>query len=135
MAFIDWSDNLATGIASIDAQHKRLIQIVNDLHDAMKVGKGREVIEKTLRELISYTDYHFTNEERAFDSYAYPETAAHKRQHVELIKELALQLQRYQRREPSLTVSTLDFLSKWVRNHIMVEDMKYVPFLKDKKLD
>lgn len=135
MAFIDWTDTLATGIESIDDQHKRLLQIVNELHDAMSEGKGRDVIGKVLRELLSYTDYHFANEERAFDAYGYPAAAQHKKQHADLIKRLGEHFEKLQRGELSLTVSALEFLSNWVSGHIMVEDMKYVPFLKDKKLD
>jgi hemerythrin len=135
MAFIDWSDKLATGIPSIDDQHKRLIGIVNELHGAMRKGKGRELIQKTLKELLGYTDYHFANEERAFDAYGYPSAAEHKKQHSLLIKQLGEQYVKLQRNEISLTVSTLEFLSNWVSNHIMLEDMKYVPFLKDKHID
>ena len=39
MAFIAWDDKLMTGIKSVDDQHKNLVEMVNELHDAMSVGK------------------------------------------------------------------------------------------------
>ena len=135
MAYFDWTEELSTGIDAIDKQHRHLIGIVNDLYEAMRKGKGKEIIRNTLSELLDYTDLHFSNEERAFASFRYPAEAEHKKLHAVLIGQLHEQLAKLEKNEISLTVSTLQFLTNWVRDHIMVEDMKYVPFLKDKKLD
>jgi hemerythrin len=135
MAFFTWTDELATGIEEIDDQHMHLIGIVNELYEAMRKGKGREIISGTLNDLIDYTDKHFSNEERAFAVYGYPAMEEHRRQHAILIKQLDEQRAKHEKKEISLTVSTLEFLTNWVREHIMVEDMKYVPYLKGKKID
>ncbi len=42
MALLEWNDKLVIGISRIDNQHKELIRIVNELHEAMKSGKGNE---------------------------------------------------------------------------------------------
>ncbi|MDZ7764928.1 MAG: hypothetical protein U5K00_10925 [Melioribacteraceae bacterium] len=39
MAYIDWSEDLSVGNLSIDFEHKRLVQIINELYDAMTNGK------------------------------------------------------------------------------------------------
>ena len=44
MALLSWTEELRTGIDIIDSQHKELIAKVNALHEAMKVGKGKEKI-------------------------------------------------------------------------------------------
>jgi hemerythrin-like metal-binding protein len=101
----------------------------------MRRGQGKDAAGHILQELIKYTDYHFANEERAFDAYGYPRTAEHKKQHSDLIKQLGEQLIKFQKGELGISISMLDFLVSWVTTHIMKEDMLYVPFLKDKKLD
>jgi len=41
---IQWTENLATGIDTIDEQHKELIVRVNSLLDACQQGKGKLVM-------------------------------------------------------------------------------------------
>jgi hemerythrin len=79
MELIQWNNNLSVGIAEIDSQHQRLIKLINDLNDAMRVGKGKDVTGKIINELTNYTLTHFTKEESYFAKYAYPETDAHKK--------------------------------------------------------
>lgn len=55
MALIQWSDSLSVNIAEIDAQHKRLVAMINDLNEAMKQGRGRDVIVRIVDGLVSYT--------------------------------------------------------------------------------
>ncbi|MDD5585979.1 MAG: hypothetical protein PHY92_03355 [Alphaproteobacteria bacterium] len=35
MPFMEWSDTLSVNNATIDSDHKRLIELVNRLHDAL----------------------------------------------------------------------------------------------------
>lgn len=81
MAFMEWSDKLLTGVREVDEQHKKLVALINELYDAMKQGKGKEVIDKALDELVKYAGYHFSTEETLMTKYGYPELASHKREH------------------------------------------------------
>ncbi|MGI6102630.1 MAG: hypothetical protein ACOYET_09155 [Bacillota bacterium] len=42
MALIQWSDELSVGVRELDAQHQRLIQMINELNEAMLQGKARK---------------------------------------------------------------------------------------------
>ena len=55
MALINWNNSMSVRVAKIDQQHQKLIAMINDLDDAMKQGKGKEVLGKVLSSLISYT--------------------------------------------------------------------------------
>lgn len=55
--------------------------MVNELHDAMKVGKGKEVLEKILAGLIQYTVTHFADEDRLMKLHNYPGYEQHKKEH------------------------------------------------------
>ena len=43
MALINWNDSFSVNVAVIDQQHKKLVDMINDLNDAMKQGKGKDV--------------------------------------------------------------------------------------------
>lgn len=67
--FFPWDDMLySVGIASIDAQHKKLVALVNNLFEAMKSGKGATVVGSILDELIQYTASHFKYAEECMEN-------------------------------------------------------------------
>ncbi len=127
-----WNDSYSTGIREIDAQHKKLVDILNALYDAMSKGQGNQALGKLLDELIKYTVVHFATEERLFKLHGYPDTLAHKREHDELASKV-LQLQKdFAAGKVSLSMQVASFLKNWLTNHILGADKKYAPFLSSK---
>jgi hemerythrin-like metal-binding protein len=135
MAYFDWDEKLATGIQKIDEQHKELISLVNELHEAMRKGKAKDIVSHVLEGLKRYTGYHFSTEEKAFEAYLYSGRVEHKKSHSDLIRQLDDLIEKHSRGELAISVDTLEFLTKWIKNHIMKEDMLYAPFLRGKTID
>ena len=52
MSMFAWKDNFNIGVAEIDAQHRRLYSLADELYAAMFTGKGKDVMEPVLRNLI-----------------------------------------------------------------------------------
>ncbi|MBS1209630.1 MAG: bacteriohemerythrin [Proteobacteria bacterium] len=123
MAFFNWSDDLATGDPRIDADHKHLIDLVNALYDAMKSGKGNDVLKKTLDELIQYTSSHFRREELLMQQIRYPDADSHKAEHVKLVAEVLDLQSRFESGAATLSVSVFNFLADWLRTHIKGRDV------------
>jgi hemerythrin-like metal-binding protein len=134
MAFIDWNDKLATGIGVIDGQHKKLIGLINDLHSAMRERKGREAYGPILLELADYTRYHFGTEEKAFAKYGYSGAEDHVEKHQDLVRQLGEIEEQFKQGSLMVSVKLLDFLNDWITEHIMRDDMKYVPELRGKEI-
>lgn len=132
MPFIEWSDKLITGVREADEQHKKLVSLINELYDAMKQGKGKEVIDKALDELVRYAGYHFTTEETLMSKYGYPELASHKREHEAFKAKIKEFLEKKAKGEATLTMEVMTFLKDWLVKHIMGTDKKYGPFLQQK---
>jgi hemerythrin-like metal-binding protein len=127
--FFTWNDTYNTGIKEIDAQHKKLVEILNQLFEAMGKGQAKEVLGKLLDQLIEYTVVHFATEEKLFKLYNYPESVAHKAEHAALTK-TALDLQgKFKSGKAMITLEVANFLKKWLGEHIMGSDKKYSPFL------
>ncbi len=66
-------------------QHHKLVGLCNKLDDAVKHHLPRPDIYRIMDELIAYTVEHFAAEERLMDEVHYPESAAHKAKHEELL--------------------------------------------------
>ena len=132
MPFMDWSENLSVNIKEIDEQHKKLLAMINELHEAMKSGRGKEVTEKTLGGLIQYVGTHFATEERMFEKYGYPGLLAHKGEHTKLTKQATDIFQQFQQGKPVVNVELMNFLKSWLQDHILGTDKKYTSFLNSK---
>lgn len=135
MAFMEWSEKLSIGIKVIDDQHKKLIEQINILHSAMREGKSKEVMGPILEELRAYTKYHFSNEEIAFERYNYSGKMSHIQKHNGFIKRLGEIADQYDSGSMTISINLLDFLNKWISEHIQREDRKYVPELSGKEID
>lgn len=129
MPKLTWNDKFSVKIAQIDSQHKKLIDLVNQLSDAMAVGKGKEVLGPILDALISYTQVHFANEEKLMLAHGYPGLAAHVAEHRKLTTEVIQIQERYRKGGVGLTIPVLNFLNEWLTKHILNTDMQYSGFL------
>lgn len=134
MAIIIWSDEFSVQIKTIDNQHKKLIGIINDLHEAMSIGKGKDILGKTLQELITYTQTHFAAEEQLMSTHNYPGAAAHTAEHMALTQKVLELQNEYRHGKIALTVPTMTFLVEWLKKHICEVDKLYSPYLREKGL-
>ena len=89
MSRIKWDDSMSVNISEIDQQHKQLITIINDLHEAMSEGRGKKILRVILRQLTDYTEIHFETEEIYFDKYKFPDAKNHNAEHAEFIQKIS----------------------------------------------
>jgi hemerythrin len=47
MALFNWNDSYSVKVAMCDQQHKKLFEIINELAEAMRQGKGQQAVTKT----------------------------------------------------------------------------------------
>lgn len=132
MALITWSDTLSVKVKQFDDQHKKLVDMVNQLFDAMKTGKGNQVMGDILKQLIAYTQTHFAAEERLLKQYGYPDFEAHKKEHNALVMQVLDLQKQFQEGKPVLTQNIMTFLRDWLSRHIQGDDKKYGVFLNGK---
>jgi hemerythrin-like metal-binding protein len=134
MAFIDWTEKLSVGVARYDEQHKKLIEIINRMHEAMRKGQGKAILDQVLGELVEYTQKHFADEEKSFDTYAYPDKEAHVKEHRDLIDQVVALKKKMDAGDLFVPVELMEMLRSWLSKHILETDKKYGPLLGDKKL-
>jgi hemerythrin len=137
MPFMEWSDKLSVGVPSIDAQHMKLVAVLNELFDALSHGHGAGMLGKVVDNLVAYIAIHFAYEERLMDKAAYPGVAAHKKEHADLTRRV-LAIQAKARGAPddgfALSIELLELVKHWLINHIMVSDKKFGPHLAARRI-
>ena len=134
MAIITWNNSLSVTVGEIDDDHKKLVDIVNRLHDAMKAGEANEHLNGIFKDLLEYTVYHFQHEEKLMVEHSYPDSDAHKKEHKDLVN-TALELQAKLKNQTAvISLETLNFLRGWLVNHIQKTDKQFGQYLSSKGL-
>ncbi|HEY6837184.1 MAG TPA: bacteriohemerythrin [Geobacteraceae bacterium] len=132
MALFNWDETLAVHILTFDRQHRHLVGLVNGLHDAMKQGSVKEVLEPLLGELVRYTREHFAAEEKLMVMHDFPGYTEHKKEHDTFVDKVLDFQKQYEKGGVTLSLEVMDFLVEWVKTHIKVMDHRYGPFLREK---
>ncbi|MFC1784470.1 bacteriohemerythrin [Candidatus Neomarinimicrobiota bacterium] len=136
MTHLEWVENYSVGIENMDNHHRKIIDLINDLHNGMSQGSPIDVLHKVLLELSDYTMYHFSEEENLMKKYDYSNLLNHKKEHGKLIKTLKDLQQQLEERKGELVIiiKIQDFLRNWWVNHILNLDMKYGIYLNSKEV-
>ena len=129
MSLFQWKDDYLVGQQEIDSQHKRLFQLADQLHAAMTTGKGKDVMLKTLGDLIDYTKRHFAAEEKLMQKSNYPDYLAHKVFHDKLTAQVVQFQTEFAAGKSTVTIQLLQFLKDWLQHHIGETDRKIAVFL------
>jgi hemerythrin len=129
MSYLQWTENLSVGVPRMDDHHKKLVDLINMLFDAMS-GDATGAVDTVLGDLLDYTRYHFAEEEKLLAASNYPDLEEHQGIHRAMVKEVLEMRQRYLDAPASVPASeALDFLSKWLMRHIIGKDLRYRPYV------
>ena len=124
-----WDRTLSVEVEEIDEDHRRLVDLFNILHHAVVDGDEPDYIDAVLEELISLTVWHFRHEERLMLKYGYGEFEEHKAEHHELIESVRELQQKFASAGKQLSSDDIEFLERWLTEHILVTDMKLGSYL------
>lgn len=83
---VEFDESLVTGNEIIDEQHKELIGKIQALLRSCENGSEKATAVKMLNYLATYTEYHFTAEEKLQEEIDYPGIKEHKEKHKEFVQ-------------------------------------------------
>lgn len=129
MLFV-WDNKYTTGIEEIDRDHMRLVNLINDLYEAMQDGSGGALLLPIFSALKHYTEDHFGKEERYMVECKAPDQRKHLEEHRHMAETLADLESRHRHGEAAISLQTLTFLRDWLTNHICVVDQAMAARLK-----
>jgi hemerythrin len=129
MALLNWSDEYLIGIESVDAEHRWLIDSVNNFHDLQLHGDS-DAVRAMVSDLTDYICEHFRNEEGIMARYNYPDRDSHAKEH----KKLAVRVRDIEdrlRNESVVSAAELSgFILDWITEHILKSDRTFGEFVK-----
>ena len=129
MALLVWNDTYSVGVPSIDEQHKKILDMINELSLSLinREDDSKQVL--VLLKLTSYTISHFRHEESIFDKYNYEETVEHKTSHKKMIERVDDFQTRLTEKKEKIGEELLGYLITWLLNHILIMDKRYMTFM------
>lgn len=131
-----WTADLATGIRTIDDQHRELYEHVGTFLDDADAGRLDAPLE-FLHYLGGYVERHFRTEQELMERTRYPETAEHARQHDEFRKtygELVARFARYGE-DPRVGESVRREVCGWLDTHVRTTDRALGDYLRVHLID
>lgn len=123
--FIEWQKRFSVNIKFIDSQHHVLVNLINDLYDAILKGQTYSQIGEILDRVVAYSDKHFSDEEDMLRKYEYSNFDHHKDGHSIFVNQISYYKEKFQKDPFSVSLGLLHYLKHWLLKHILEEDMQY----------
>ncbi|MDD5299772.1 MAG: hemerythrin domain-containing protein [Gallionella sp.] len=132
-----WTEHLSVGNATIDSEHKSLIVMVNGIETMIK-ARDNFALPQAFEQLEHYLCAHFVDEENIARAVNFP-FAKNKQEHDYVLKE-------FQNMKAELVAKDgiwsdgaaehySNFLSDWITDHVLKEDMLMKPALQNYPYD
>ncbi|HLN24071.1 MAG TPA: hemerythrin domain-containing protein [Patescibacteria group bacterium] len=127
---LEWRDAMGIGHATIDADHKHLIDIINQFEASPDLAHA----EKAARDLLQHAHNHFGREEQIQKDSGYPLCTLHRIEHEELLIKLkTLIRQHFIERSPTdvqaVVTEMRDLIRDWFVGHVLYMDLKMKPYI------
>jgi hemerythrin-like metal-binding protein len=135
---MEWTQELAVGVETIDSQHRELFSRINKLVRAIKEHRCKDEIDGTIAFLEEYARTHFSMEEQLMKDASYEGLASHQGHHAQYMANLAelkqeASLPRVSGMSYDLSVTANQIVVDWIVDHIMKIDRKFGEFLRQRK--
>lgn len=129
MTLTNWDKTIETGIPEVDIQHKKLLRLINQLYNSIIYKENKILIKFNFNNLVDYTNYHFTCEERGFESRGKPIDKNHSFRHKKALDKIQDFKYSFYNSENSVTPEELSYFNKDILEHIREEarDYKMLP--------
>jgi hemerythrin len=124
MTKLVWTDQLSVGIDVIDQQHRRIVEYINQLDDALTFGHSRQEIGNLINDLVDYTMSHFGFEESLQEEAGYQFLVSHKKVHELFAQRVTDYQTRFEKGE-DVCKGLNSLLVTWLFNHIKRDDADY----------
>jgi len=126
MTLFEWSDTYSVGVRAMDADHRRLFQLLNSLYDAIEAKRGEQVIVGAIEALCAFAKYHFAEEERLMLRAGYGGLTAQRRAHQEFFA--GVQAYKDEALSDAAAAFANDYAKgavAWLKDHIVTSDKGY----------
>ncbi len=131
MSLFKWSSANSVYLPELDAEHRAIYQLGDELHKALVAGAKLAQLQPILVNLLETWEQHFRHEERLMRAVHYSAFAWHKRQHDVARKSAKALSKRIEGGDLAAAEELIKFLSVWLRDHMAVADRMMSAFLRN----
>jgi len=135
LPYMMWKESYTVGVAEIDYDHKKLVELINKVVSASSYKMGDDYSQKIFDKLISYTKYHLAREESLMAEYDYPDRKNHIIQHRKFIEKVDYFCSNLGTGGKTSYPEIFDFLKNWLIKHICKTDKKLGIFIQAKRAE
>src|SRR5579872_2081664 len=131
MPLFKWTNAHSVFLPEIDAQHRNLFRMGDELHRAILGGADLSRKLELLRALIAAAEDHFSYEEDLMRSFDYSSYAWHKGQHDTVRKRINQFVPQIENGDSESAMLLLEFISDWFKDHTGLTDRMLGAYLRN----
>jgi len=129
---IKWNEGLNLGIKVLDDDHKKLLYIIGKLSRAISNNEKKETLKSIFEELEESTKEHFHREEIYLQDCNCTKLDDHIKKHNTFCNQLSkLKTKALSSKEFTYSQDTTIFLTEWLLNHIIEEDIPAITIFQE----
>ena len=125
MPLFTWDIKYSVNNEELDNHHKKLFDIFNKLYDSHLDKDNRITLGPIVDELVSYFNYHLVAEEQYMLTIGYKDIDKHISEHKIYLDNISNQQHKLDINDIVVSNEFIEFLGKWLIDHVMFEDKKY----------
>jgi hemerythrin len=122
MQHFKWTKAHAVYLPQVDAEHRNLFRMAEELHQAVRTGSEAARLLELIRPFLAAVEEHFAHEERMMKSASCPDFAWHKLQHDTARKRAKAFAEDIEAGNTEAPMEMLEFLSRWFKDHVGLTD-------------
>jgi hemerythrin len=122
MQHFKWTKAHAVHLPQVDAEHRNLYRMAEELHQAVRTGTEAARVRELIRPFLAAIEEHFAYEERLMKSAACPDMAWHKLQHDTARKRMKAFAGDIEVGNLEAPMEMLEFLARWFKDHVGLTD-------------
>jgi hemerythrin-like metal-binding protein len=131
MGLFKWSRAYSVYLPEIDAEHRAIFQLAEELHKGIAAGTDLAKLRPVLANLMASAEAHFKHEERIMFAAHYTALAWHKKQHDAVRWRVKRLVRRMDCGDPDAAGELLEFLDSWLQTHTRVSDRMMGAYLRN----
>lgn len=131
MRALKWSKKYEVFVPELDAEHRNVFRITEELHTSVAARGAGEHVHTLLNELLADLEEHFRHEEQLMRAARYPSFEWHKRQHETVRNRVKAFVRQNGSVEPEALTELLGFLSGWLRDHTSLTDRMMCSYVRN----
>jgi hemerythrin len=124
MQLLQWKPSFTLGIASVDTEHRDMINTINRVYATLEDEHSEAEVERVLGEIHAQISAHFALEERLMRAAGYAEYAQHKDSHEQLLDQIRDLMDSFSADPVAGRTQLQESLSNWFGVHFATFDAR-----------